>query len=203
MSARGWVESLGIEYSAAGTPDSTVTGIGWLTDPEPDPGQGSSRCSRRRRRHRAAEGVLRDLRRRAEPPPFATDPATRRQGPAPARPPVSPRSSEGEGDPPGEQIDGPRPLEARTARRGSRWPARTSSASTRRPSCMACSPSSRPWSRSHRPGDLVQAGAQWEPRSTSSDARPHRLDAVVDEIRGHGGVAHVALAHRPPRTTRP
>ena len=32
MSARGWVESLGIEYSAALTADSTVTGIGWLTD---------------------------------------------------------------------------------------------------------------------------------------------------------------------------
>ncbi len=32
MSARGWVESLGIEYSAAPTADSTVAGIGWLTD---------------------------------------------------------------------------------------------------------------------------------------------------------------------------
>ena len=32
MSPRGWVESLGIEYSAARTPESTVTGIGWLTD---------------------------------------------------------------------------------------------------------------------------------------------------------------------------
>ena len=32
MSARGWVESLGIEYSAARTAESTVSGIGWLTD---------------------------------------------------------------------------------------------------------------------------------------------------------------------------
>jgi 2-succinyl-5-enolpyruvyl-6-hydroxy-3-cyclohexene-1-carboxylate synthase len=32
MSARGWVESLGIEYSAAQTAESTVAGIGWLTD---------------------------------------------------------------------------------------------------------------------------------------------------------------------------
>lgn len=32
MSPRGWVESLGIEYSPARTPESTVTGIGWLTD---------------------------------------------------------------------------------------------------------------------------------------------------------------------------
>ena len=32
MSARGWVESLGIEYSAASAADSTVAGIDWLTD---------------------------------------------------------------------------------------------------------------------------------------------------------------------------
>ena len=32
MSARGWVESLGIGYSTASTADSTAAGIGWLTD---------------------------------------------------------------------------------------------------------------------------------------------------------------------------
>jgi 2-succinyl-5-enolpyruvyl-6-hydroxy-3-cyclohexene-1-carboxylate synthase len=32
MSPRGWVESLGIEYSAAHAPESTVSGIRWLTD---------------------------------------------------------------------------------------------------------------------------------------------------------------------------
>ncbi|WP_156401823.1 2-succinyl-5-enolpyruvyl-6-hydroxy-3-cyclohexene-1-carboxylic-acid synthase [Agromyces sp. Soil535] len=32
MSARGWVESLGIGYSAAHTSEETATGIGWLTD---------------------------------------------------------------------------------------------------------------------------------------------------------------------------
>ncbi|MCD2441005.1 2-succinyl-5-enolpyruvyl-6-hydroxy-3-cyclohexene-1-carboxylic-acid synthase [Agromyces sp. SYSU K20354] len=32
MSARGWVESLGIDYSAAHTPDATAAGISWLTD---------------------------------------------------------------------------------------------------------------------------------------------------------------------------
>jgi 2-succinyl-5-enolpyruvyl-6-hydroxy-3-cyclohexene-1-carboxylate synthase len=31
-SARGWVESLGIEYSAASTADSTLVGVQWLTD---------------------------------------------------------------------------------------------------------------------------------------------------------------------------
>lgn len=38
MSARGWVVSLGIAYSAASTSESTVTGIEWLTDlDEPGP----------------------------------------------------------------------------------------------------------------------------------------------------------------------
>lgn len=32
MSARGWVESLGIAYSTAPSPDAAGTGIGWLTD---------------------------------------------------------------------------------------------------------------------------------------------------------------------------
>ncbi len=32
LSARGWVESLGIGYTAAGDPESTAAGIGWLTD---------------------------------------------------------------------------------------------------------------------------------------------------------------------------
>ena len=32
QSARGWVESLGIEYSAASTADSTLVGVQWLTD---------------------------------------------------------------------------------------------------------------------------------------------------------------------------
>ena len=32
MSAHGWVESLGIDYSAASTEDSTAAGMAWLTD---------------------------------------------------------------------------------------------------------------------------------------------------------------------------
>jgi 2-succinyl-5-enolpyruvyl-6-hydroxy-3-cyclohexene-1-carboxylate synthase len=32
MSARGWIESLGIGYSAASGEDSTATGMAWLTD---------------------------------------------------------------------------------------------------------------------------------------------------------------------------
>ena len=49
MSARGWVESLGIEYSAARTAESTAGGIAWLTDLD-EPGRAFSRCSRRRSR---------------------------------------------------------------------------------------------------------------------------------------------------------
>lgn len=33
LSARGWVESLGLEYSSADTSESTAVGIEWLTDP--------------------------------------------------------------------------------------------------------------------------------------------------------------------------
>ena len=61
MSARGWVESLGIEYSAARTPESTATGIGWLTDLNEHGPRVLEVFSEKIDGHRTAEGLLLDL----------------------------------------------------------------------------------------------------------------------------------------------
>ena len=82
MSARGWVESLGIEYSAArdcrfdGHRDRLAHG------PERARAEGARGVLGEDRGHRTAEGVLLGRSRRVKPSVLPPDPATRRQGPA-------------------------------------------------------------------------------------------------------------------------
>ena len=196
MSARGWVESLGIEYSAARTAESTAGGIAWLTDLDAARAARARGVHREARGHRTAEGLLLDcVEWRSQAERIPTDPASRRQDPATARPAVAAGASRADGDRDDEgvrSVGEARADEAQKATDEGRdgAPVRGPGRSVARVARPARGRHGR--KRSHRPGDLAQAGARAEPRCTSSDARPPRLDAVVAEIREHGGTAHAA-----------
>ena len=89
MSARGWVESLGIEYSAARTAESTASGIAWLTDLDEHGPRVLEVFSEKVAdiAQLKAYYSMAQWRRQAERLP--TDPTSRRQDPATARPAVA------------------------------------------------------------------------------------------------------------------
>ena len=204
MSARGWVESLGIEYSAARTAESTAGGIAWLADLDEHGPRVLEVFTEKLAdiaQLKAYYSTLVEWRSRAERIP--TDPASRRQDPATARPAVVAGASRAAGQ---KKMSGVGALARRVLTRLRR---RLTKVEMARPYVVRVDPSPE----LHGMLAVVTGGSGAIGRAISlrlalSGAEVHvlgrstaRLDAVVGEIREHGGTAHARRSTS--RTTRP
>ena len=191
MSARGWVESLGIDYSAASTEDSTAAGMAWLTDlGQPGPRvlevftEKISDIAQLRAYYSGIAGTQ-----AAHRPP--TGQTTRRKGAAAPRTAVAEEVGRGGGGAPSAHTGRSRSGEGQKASGAGRDGTPVCRPGRFAPGVGGDARGGVRRLRRHRPGDLVPPGVEWaEVYVLGRDLA--RLEAVVDEIRAGGGTAHAA-----------